>query len=162
MENSTRQILLDAALEILGHDGAASFTIRAVEATAGVAHGSVRHHFGDRAGMVGALFEHLAERERAHARGDAADTLEQWLGPGRTLTLARYELFLMAARDSSLRPPLITARDEFVAQAADRVGEEAARTMVAALDGLVLDALVRGSHDPALLRAAVARIMSLA
>jgi predicted regulator of Ras-like GTPase activity (Roadblock/LC7/MglB family) len=65
----------------------------------------------------------------------------------------------MAARDPTLRPALVRARERFVAQAAERVGDRAAATVVAALDGLVLDALVRGSHDPKALRAAVTQIL---
>ena len=108
--------------------------------------------------MVASLFDHLAERDAQQADADIAAALEYWLGPGRTLTLARYELFLMAARDSSLRPPLIDARDRFVAIAAEKVGATAAPTVVAALDGLLLDALVRGGTCPDHLRDAVARI----
>lgn len=84
--------------------------------------------------------------------------VEHWLGPGRNLTLARYELFLMAARDPSLRASLVQARDRFVATAAERVGDAAAPTVVAAVDGLVLDALIRGGHDPDRLRAALGQI----
>ncbi|MDP9459182.1 MAG: TetR/AcrR family transcriptional regulator [Actinomycetota bacterium] len=154
MEN-TRTRLLDAALELLGGAGAAELTLRAVEDAALVPHGSVRHHFGDRAGMVAALFDHLADREAGPLTGvPVAAALEHLLGPGRLLTMARYELFLMAARDPALRPPLIRARDRFVAAAADTVGAAAAPAVVAALDGLVLDALVRGEHDPVRLAAA--------
>ena len=158
MEKNSRIRLLDAALELLGGSGAASLTLRAVEDAAGLPHGSVRHHFGDRSGLVAALFDRLAERDARQADADVAAALEYWLGPGRTLTLARYELFLMAARDSSLRPPLIDARERFVAIAAEQVGETAAPTVVAALDGLLLDALVRGRTRPNRLREAVARI----
>ena len=158
MEKDSRTRLLDAALEILGRSGAATLTVRAVEEAACLPHGSVRHHFGDRSKLVAALFDHLAERD-AQVDGDAATALEHWLGPGRTLTLARYELFLMAARDATLRPPLVQARERFVAIAADQVGPHAAPTVVAALDGLLLDALVRGSHDPDRLRQAAAQIM---
>lgn len=56
--------------------------------------------------------------------------------------------------------PLIRARDQFVASAAARVGTAAAPTVVAALDGLVLDALIRGGHDPDRLRAAVRQILA--
>ena len=158
MEKDARTRLLDAALDLLGRSGAGGLTGRSTEDAAGLPHGSVRHHFGDQAGMVAALFDHLAEREGGPIEGDVAASLEQWLGAGRTLTLARYELFLMAARDPRLRAPLIRARDRFVAAAAARVGPAAAPAVVAALDGLVLDALVRGEHDPDRLRAAVAQI----
>lgn len=110
--------------------------------------------------MVVALFDRLAERESPPLQGDAADALEHLLGSGRTLTLARYELFLMAARDPALREPLVQARNRFVTMMAESVGATAAPAVVAALDGLVLDALVRGDHDPKRLRAAVAQITS--
>ncbi len=64
----------------------------------------------------------------------------------------------MAARDPLLRPALIRARERFVAAAAQRVGATAAPAVVAALDGLVLDGLVRGHHDPDQLRAAAVQI----
>lgn len=150
--------LLDAALEILGRSGAASLTVRATEDTAGLPHGSVRHHFGDRQMMVAALFDHLADRESAPLDGGAMAALEHWLGPGRNITLARYELFLMAARDSTLRAPLIRARDRFIAAAAERYGPAAAPAIVAGLDGVVLDALVRGESDCDHLRSAIAQI----
>ncbi|MEA2843833.1 MAG: hypothetical protein QOJ69_1504 [Actinomycetota bacterium] len=158
MEKNSRVSLLDAALDLLGRCGGAALTVRATENAAGLPHGSVRHHFGDRAGMVAALFDHLADSEGIPAEGGAAAAMEHWLGPGRTLTLARYELFLMAARDPSLRAPLVRARERFVAAAAQQVGVGSAATIVAAVDGLILDALVRGTHDPDQLRTAVARI----
>jgi AcrR family transcriptional regulator len=159
MENSSRNRLLDAALDLLGRCGPTGMTLRAVEDAALVPHGSVRHHFGGRAGMIGALFQRLAERERASVEGlSIAAALAHWLGPGRILTLARYELFMMAARDPALRVPLVEARDQFVAVAAERVGATAAPALVAALDGLVLDALVRGDDDSDRLDAAVRQI----
>ncbi len=84
MEKNSRARLLDAALDLLGESGAAALTVRATESAAGLPHGSVRHHFGDRAGMVAALFDHLAEREgAAFVEGGAGSALEHWLGPGR-------------------------------------------------------------------------------
>jgi AcrR family transcriptional regulator len=166
VENSRTRIL-DSSLDLVGRAGIGSLTVRAVEDAAALPHGSVRHHFGSRNGLIRALFDHLADRDAPPAVGDGdsptkavAAALRHWLGPGRTVTMARYELFLMAARDPALRPPLVRARERFVALAARRVGPETAPAVVAALDGLVLDALVRGQHDPAALGAAVARITS--
>jgi hypothetical protein len=76
------------------------------------------------------------------------------------LTLARYELFLMAARRPALRAPLVRASDRFVTMAAELVGPAAAPTVVAAVDGLLLDALVRGERDPDRLRQAAAQILA--
>lgn len=150
--------LLDAALDLLGTSGAASLTVRATEDGAGLPHGSVRYHFGHRMAMVAALFDHLAGREGVPVAAGVAGAIEHWLGPGRVLTLARYELFLMAARHPTLRAPLIEARDRFVAAVAQRMGDSGAAAAVAALDGLVLDALIRGRHDPEQLRDAISRI----
>jgi AcrR family transcriptional regulator len=164
---NTKTRILDNALDLLGDGGAGSLTVRAVEHAAALPHGSVRHHFGSRNGLIRALFDHLGERDLPPTISDrdsptaaVAAALRHWLGPGRTATLARYELYLMAARDPALRPPLARARERFVALAARRVGSETAPAVVAALDGLVLDALVRGEHNPAALGAAVARITS--
>lgn len=168
---STPVRLLDAALAVLGERGARDLTVRAVEDAAGVPHGSVRHHFGDRRGLLVGLFAHL-ERTESPTPGatppqsapDPAtalvDLIERWLGPGRTVALARYELFLLAARDESLRGPLVRARERFVTQAAITVGEERAAAVVAAVDGLVLDALVRGSHDRDALQRAVSHLLA--
>lgn len=142
--------------------GAASLTVRASENAAGLPHGSVRHHFGDRAGMVAALLDRLADLEGIPAEGGTMAALEYWLGPGRTLTLARYELFLMAARDPALRAPLVRARERFVAVAAQQMSATSAATIVAAVDGLILDSLIRGTHEAEQLHAAVAQITGIA
>ena len=161
MENDSRVRLLDAALQLLGRFGAARLTVRAVENEAGLPHGSVRHHFGHRQAMVAELFGHLAGRDGPPVEAGIAGAFAHWLGPGRNLTLARYELFLMAARDPALRPPLVQARDRFVATAATMVGPASAASVVAALDGLVLDAVVRGGFESDRLRAAIAHITAM-
>lgn len=151
MEKPTKERLLDAALEILGTEGGKALTVRAVEDRAGVPHGSIRHHFGDQRGLLRALFDHLAAVEAP--AGGLAEAVALWLGAGRTITLARYELFLLAARDEELRAPLVAARDRFVGQLAPAVGEDRAPAVLAAIDGIVLDALIRGQGpDHALAR----------
>lgn len=172
----TRLRLLDAAVTVLGERGARALTVRAVEDAAAVPHGSVRHHFGDRRGLLGALADHIAAVEASRPTSSEesppperpvpvdpaaalADTIERWLGPGRTVALARYELFVLAARDPEIRAPLVRARESFVASAASFVGAGRARTVVAALDGLVLDALIRGEHDRSALERAVRDVL---
>jgi AcrR family transcriptional regulator len=158
----SRERVLDAALALLGEAGAAGLTVRAVETAAGLPHGTVRHHFGDRAGLVRALFVRVAQRESPPVECGPVAAIEHWLGPGRTTTLARYELFLLAARDPSLRPELAAERERFVALAAQQVGPDAAPAVVAAIDGLVLDALVRGDRDGARVAAMVERLLTRA
>jgi AcrR family transcriptional regulator len=53
-----REAILDATLEILREQGIANLTSREVAARAGVSDASVYYHFGDRAGLLQAVFEH--------------------------------------------------------------------------------------------------------
>jgi AcrR family transcriptional regulator len=156
----TRERLLDAALELLGTQGASACTGRTVERTAGVPHGSVRHHFGDHHGLLLALPDHLAARETASGQPrELAAAVADWLGPGRTVALARYELFLLAARDEELRARVVAVRDQLVAQVAVVAGEARAPAVLAQLDGLILDALLRGASDPAPILQEAGRLM---
>ncbi|MDE3133064.1 MAG: TetR/AcrR family transcriptional regulator [Acidobacteriota bacterium] len=52
-----REAILEAALEILREQGIANLTSREVAARAGVSDASVYYHFGDRAGLLQAMFE---------------------------------------------------------------------------------------------------------
>ncbi|MGH2860280.1 MAG: TetR/AcrR family transcriptional regulator [Solirubrobacteraceae bacterium] len=53
-----REAIIDAALQVLREDGIANLTSREVAARAGVSDASVYYHFGDRAGLLQAVFEH--------------------------------------------------------------------------------------------------------
>ena len=53
-----REAILDATLAVLREQGIANLTSRAVAARAGVSDASVYYHFGDRAGLLQAVFEH--------------------------------------------------------------------------------------------------------
>ena len=138
--------LLDAGLALLGEGGRQAVTVRAAEERAGLPHGSVRHHFGGRQPFLVALVERAAAVEGAAlADADPAGAVRHWIGPGRNIALARFELALMAARDPDVRAAYLAARERFI----DRAGGGAAgRRLVLAVDGLVLDALVRGHIDP--------------
>lgn len=53
-----REAILEATLELLRERGIANLTSRDVAARAGVSDASVYYHFGDRAGLLQAVFEH--------------------------------------------------------------------------------------------------------
>jgi AcrR family transcriptional regulator len=53
-----REAILDATLAVLREQGIANLTSRNVAARAGVSDASVYYHFGDRAGLLQAVFEH--------------------------------------------------------------------------------------------------------
>ena len=139
-DSSTR--LLDAGLALLGEHGRGALTVRAAEQRAGLSHGSVRHHFGGREAFLVALVAHAAAVEGAALAEAAApaDAIRHWIGPGRTVALARFELALIAARDPAVRAAYLKAREGFIERAG---GGAPGRRLVLAVDGLVLDAIVR-------------------
>ncbi len=139
--------LVDAGLALLADEGAAGVTVRSVEASAGVPHGSVRHHFRGLDGLRHALIDGLLARE---APGDepVEEVVRRWLGPETPVARARYELMLMASRDEALRIKVLQGRQVFVDQlVATGVTPGAARSLVAMLDGLVLDAILRSGSE---------------
>jgi AcrR family transcriptional regulator len=81
----TRAALLTAAREILEQDSAEALTITSVAARSGVTRRSVYLHFGSRAALIGALFDHVAETEglaesvaTVWAAADASAALDAW------------------------------------------------------------------------------------
>jgi DNA-binding transcriptional regulator YbjK len=112
-----REQALDAAIRVLGTQGSRGLTHRAVDAEAGLAAGSTSNYFRSRDALVAAVldratrldvesFTQLAGQVRAvdaeRFAGYLADALRRLADEGRTLSLARYAIFLEAA----LRPPL--------------------------------------------------------
>lgn len=154
MEKSASRRILDAAYQVLADDGSRGATVRRIEQAAGLPHGSVRHHFGSQAGLFEALVDDLIADDRARLPEPPDVMLARMLGPDRARTVARYELFLLAARDEPLRRRVVAARDSLVAMA-EQAGYAAgpARALVAAVDGLILDGVLRGDAgiDPSAL-----------
>lgn len=145
MEKTTRERLLDAGLSLLGTAGSRRCTARAAEDAADVPHGSVRHHFANQAGFLAALVERLFEVDSPRGGETLDDTVRRWLGSDATVTRARYELALLATREPSFREPFLRGRDRYVDELeATGLPRDAAARAVAMVDGLVLDAMIRG------------------
>jgi AcrR family transcriptional regulator len=94
----TRAALLAATLALLEQDGFEALTMSAVADRAGVTRGAAYLHFGSRADLVAALFDHIAETEGLAASAarvwDAPDpvaALDEWAGH-----LARYHTRVLA------------------------------------------------------------------
>lgn len=116
-----RELVLDAAITLLGEQGVRAVTHRAVDAEAGLAAGSTSNLFRTRDALFDGIVERFAARERANwedlaarrppttrtelAQVMAAFALEA-TGRYRTLTLARYGLLVEAGLHPSLRPQL--------------------------------------------------------
>lgn len=132
----TRTRLLRATLAIVGRQGVAAVTNRAVAAEAGVALGSLTYHFASQDDLLREslmLFvDEEVERLRAlvaEIEGGAAGTAERitevFRQAGGQAHLAQFDLYVHAARDPSLR--------EAVARSFS-VYEDVARATLAALD----------------------------
>jgi DNA-binding transcriptional regulator YbjK len=116
-----RQALLDAAVRLLARDGARGVTHRAVAREAGTTHGAPRYWFSTRDELLDEALRHIAARQVAAVEKVLDETAESdparrvgrlahhIAGPlagERDATVARYELFLEAARRPQLRPAL--------------------------------------------------------
>lgn len=111
----TRRRVLEAALDIVAERGLQALTHRGVEARAGVTHGTTTYYFSNRDALIDALLEHVSDRQVEWVRDRYRELAEQdprTVDPDdfsrrmlrealadRALTLARYELYLSAARN---------------------------------------------------------------
>jgi DNA-binding transcriptional regulator YbjK len=116
--SSRRELLLDAAIQVLGERGMRAVTHRAVDAEAGVGTGSTANYFATREALFSAIVERFAERERANFEEIAArvcptsaaelgralgEAARDSVGKHRTLTLSRYALLVESATNPTLR-----------------------------------------------------------
>ncbi|MCF8571675.1 TetR/AcrR family transcriptional regulator [Gordonia sp. HY002] len=159
MEKTTRERLLDAGLILLGRQGFRTWSTRAAEDLAGMPHGSARHHFINQRGMIGAMVQHLVELDLPREGETPTDQIRRWLSTDAECTRARYELVAASMHDDDLAADLVLGRDRFV-ESLVGLGMDStdAREVVSALDGHVLDAVLR-RRDAATAAADVDRII---
>ncbi|WBC15288.1 TetR family transcriptional regulator [Micromonospora sp. WMMA1998] len=120
-----RQLLLDAAIRVLGTRGPRQLTHRAVDAEAGLPEGSASNRFRTREALVAGVFERLVEVETQTWQRLAADLppgdvdgfarvlgrlIRRFTDEERVVTLARYALFVEAAVRPELRPAIEAGR----------------------------------------------------
>ena len=116
-----QELLLDAAIELVGTRGIHGLTHRALDAAAGLPAGSASNHFRTRAALLDAVVERFAARERANweelalratprtpreLAGVLAAYAREATGPHRALTMARYAFLVEAGVQPQLRPQL--------------------------------------------------------
>jgi AcrR family transcriptional regulator len=120
-----QQLVLDAAITVLGTRGLRQLTHRAVDAEAGLPMGSTSNLFRTREALVGGVLERLVELETA-AWAEIAGQLRpvdpdefaamlgavvvRLAGPGRALTLARQAIFHEAAFHPGLQRKIAAGR----------------------------------------------------
>ena len=185
---SRKERAADAAIEVIATDGLRGLTHRAVDAMAGLPSGSTSSCFRTRLALLAGVLDRLVELDEAAlaqvpSTGWSTDTPERpaaivdmltgllvhWLGPARSRTRARMELYLDASRRAELVPELEAANRRLLDRTAAGMRAAgvdepaaAARLLVAHMDGLLYDALARpylGGHDRAALRRAVATVV---
>lgn len=110
-----RRTLLDAALRVVGRDGAGGVTQRAVAAEAGLPPSAVYYYFATIDDLVAAVLTDVNDRYLAAfaALPEGPDPVpafaalvEEGARAGRDEALAEVELWLLAARRPALRPEL--------------------------------------------------------
>lgn len=161
-----RRLLVDAAIEVVAAHGLRGLTHRAVDREAGLPEGSCSAYLRTRHAMISALGGYVASRlttdvralrdELAGCAGDheravalTSELFLRWLG-ARSLLVAKLELTMEATRDPELAAVFATWRSELV-EAVDGILEKAGRdrsqnrsaTLVAALDGVLMGALLQ-------------------
>ncbi|MBU8860067.1 MULTISPECIES: TetR family transcriptional regulator C-terminal domain-containing protein [unclassified Micromonospora] len=164
-----RQLLLDAAVRVLGTGGPRQLTHRAVDAEAGLPEGSASNRFRTREALVAGVFERLVEVETQAwqrlavdlAPGDVAAfaavvgrLIREFTGQQRVVTLARHALFVEAAVRPELRPAIEAGRARLAEWGVPLLAALGAtdppahfRALLALIDGLLGNHLVSPDDD---------------
>jgi TetR/AcrR family transcriptional regulator, regulator of biofilm formation and stress response len=156
-----RDLLLRAAARVVAGRGSAALTHRAVAAEAGVSLASVTYHFASAADLHRAMFEHVGSAiglELAALVADAAhdvaavpaicaDYAVRLASERLVETAAVFEMIVAAGHDAGLRPVARFFQDRLTDLFLPYTGDEAAaRTAGAAVQGLLLTAVMTGEH----------------
>jgi AcrR family transcriptional regulator len=115
------EMLLDAAIQVLGERGMRALTHRAVDAEAGVAAGSASNYFPTRESLLEAIAGRVSALERDHFDETAAGVrpaapaelgraiagfARDATGARRAVTLARYAILVEAGHNAQIRSRL--------------------------------------------------------
>ena len=152
-----KEALLRAAVSVVAAKGLRGLTYRSVAEAAGVNNTLVAHHFGSRDALIAAALDWAAEqsisasrlREAATLGHSFTDSLLELLLAEPELQVFQYEMILEARRRPELSEAVTALYENYISALADgltasgvtgKVGV-VARTLFAALDGLVLQYL---------------------
>lgn len=148
----TREAILDAAIELLRRDGAASLSHRSIAARAGTSLAATTYHFDSLDDLLVAAFEQLSERtlaqltsySRAVLAGDRdlveaaavfAETVDPEHGFGSD---GLVELVHAATHNERLRKHVHHYVEQMSGPFADLIGHDASVTLVRALTGVLI------------------------
>ncbi|WP_280492124.1 TetR/AcrR family transcriptional regulator [Nocardia asiatica] len=165
--STKRELVLDAAIELLGSRGTRALTHRAVDEVAGMPAGSASNYFRTREALLIGIAERLEARDYADwealNRQPAPGTITELVDgmtafvvhaarADRVRTLARYALFLEAQTMPALRESVRRGHrrlTEWAAGLLAEVGGDQATTriLVGQFDGIILHHLVNPEPD---------------
>jgi DNA-binding transcriptional regulator YbjK len=155
--------VLDAAIQVVGEGGLRALTHRAVDASADLPVGSTSNLYRSREALLRAMVDRIVTVEgegwtqlagelRPTTVDELADALTALIamvtGPARALSLARYALFVEAARDDELQRRVGEAAAIVAAWSEEWLGAIGstepvadARVVMGFLDGVILHRL---------------------
>ena len=164
MPNDRRDVIADAALQLIGREGARGLTHRGVDAAAGLPVGSTSYYCRRRADLLAlALRRHAHLDRRAFAELDLklsnedapaedfakalALELTRWMQrQSREQLAARFELFLACSREPLLKGAVEQQRAQVLSVLAARLKARAvarprsvATALIALIEGLLLE-----------------------
>ncbi|MGD8485652.1 MAG: TetR family transcriptional regulator [Chloroflexota bacterium] len=152
----TRELLLDAAIEVFAEKGYHGASLDDVADAAGFTKGAVYSNFTRKSDLFRALLDREAGRAAA-ARRQAIEAAPLELLPEIARELARQpgsdpqleillvEFWLAAARDPSLRAPLLSASEAMGEALSEKLaGSQATRDLDGRELGIIFDALANG------------------
>ena len=177
-----RGLIVEAALRLIGEEGPGAVTHRRVAAEAGLPLAATTYWFKGKDDLLVSAYELAAERDMARVRdlSDAvaglsaaelgpalADLVAGELGEHRAALMASYALWLESARRPELRAverawtqDYAAVIGELLAAAGAPEPQDAARLLIAALDGLMLGELSSDAPaGPAELRPLIERLL---
>lgn len=166
-----RALILEAALRVLGEEGAGAVTHRRVAAEAGLPVAATTYWFASKDELLAESYRLAADRDIARMRqlsttyaerartdlaGALTDLLAADLADSRTALLAAYSLWIEAARRPSLRGieqewthAYVAVVEGVLRDAGSPHPQTDAKLLVATLDGLLLAELALDHPDPA-------------
>lgn len=166
-----RALILEAALRVLGEEGASAVTHRRVAREAGLPLAATTYWFASKDELLADAYRlaadtdiermrrlatEYAERARADLAGALTDLLAADLAESRTSLLAAYSLWIEAARRPALRPieqewtrAYVDLVEGVLRDAGSPHPATDAELLVATLDGLLLAQLALADPDPA-------------
>ncbi len=176
-----RALLLEAALRVVGEEGAGALTHRRVAAEAGLPLAATTYWFASKDELLAEAYRVAATRDIERMRvlatqchdaavGDLAGTLTDLLcaelAGSRTQLIAAYALWIEAARRPALREiekewtrAYIALLHDLLAAAGSPEPAIDAELLVAALDGLLLHQLASDDDPGVRLRPALERLV---